>query len=153
MTEVVAHIEATHHVFLRRELPRLAKIIATVARVHAEGHPEMAQVEQVFTALHAALIPHLEHEENVVFPAVRRLAAGERDPVLKTSLEQMRGEHDHAGAAIHKLRDLLKDYAEPEDACRLFKEMLAGLRALERDTLTHVHLENSVLLPRALAQQ
>ena len=153
LPELVEHLEASHHVFLRRELPRLAKIIATVARVHAEGHPEMAAVKETFNALHEELIPHLEHEEQVVFPAVRKLAASEQDPVLEKALEQMRGEHDRAGAAIHKLRDLLNDYEQPEDACRLFKEMLSGLLALEKDTLTHVHLENSVLLPRCLAKR
>ena len=58
-----------------------------------------------------------------------------------------------AGAAIHTLRRLTNDYAPPEDACALFKEMLRGLRALEKDTLAHVHLENNVLLPRCLAKR
>ena len=151
LPELLAHIEATHHVFLRRELPRLAKIVATVHRVHGESHPELAEVENTFGALHEELIPHLKHEETVVFPAVLQLVAGTREPVLETSLLQMRGEHDGAGAAIHKLRDLLKGYLPPEDACTLYKEMLAGLLALEKDILMHVHLENNVLLPRCLA--
>ena len=153
LPELVEHIETTHHVFLRRELPRLEKIVATVARVHAEAHPEMAEVLEVYRTLQGELLPHLVHEEEVVFPAVRKLSKGVKTPALADALEQMRGEHDKAGAAIHTLRRLTNDYEPPEDACMLFKEMLRGLLALEKDTLAHVHLENNVLLPRCLAKR
>lgn len=151
LAELVDHIESTHHVFLRRELPRLAKIVETVTRVHMEAHPELLSVLATFTALHDELLPHLEHEETFVFPAVRKLAEGAEDATLRKALARMRTEHDTAGAAIHELRRLTGGYKPPEDACALYKQMLSGLRAIEQDTLAHVHLENNILLPRCLA--
>jgi len=42
-------------------------------------------------------------------------------------------------------------FVEPVDACAKYREMLAGLAALERDMHQPVHLENNVLLPKALS--
>lgn len=151
LTELVDHIVSTHHVFLRRELPRLAEIIATVTEVHGESHPELAEVQATFQALQAELTPHLRHEEDIIFPAIRKLDQEAPTEALLTALRRMRHEHDGAGAALHTLRRLTGDYTPPADACSLFKEMLRGLLALEEDTLRHVHLENNVLLPRCLA--
>ncbi len=65
-------------------------------------------------------------------------------------LEEMRTDHDEIGEQLHQLRKLTDGFAVPEDACAKYKEMLTGLEALERDLHIHVHLENNVLLPRAL---
>ncbi|MGH9561593.1 MAG: DUF542 domain-containing protein, partial [Terracidiphilus sp.] len=38
--EVIRHIVATHHAFVRSELPRLQTMVAKVARKHGPIHPE-----------------------------------------------------------------------------------------------------------------
>ena len=148
LPDLIQHLETTHHAYLRRELPRLSKIVATVHRVHRAKHPELDDVKRIYDQLAAELPVHLKAEETKLFPAIRRAAAG---PVLADVLnhiEQLTREHDTAGEALHALRALTKNYVVPEGACRLYKEMLRSLVALERDMHTHVHLENSVLFPR-----
>ncbi len=147
--ELMDHIIDTHHAFLRRELPRLTGLVATVTRVHGEAHPELIEVKQLYAALRKDIGPHLESEETMVFPAIRALPATKAADVEKL-LEGMRTEHDHVGGLLHRLRELTDGYKHPEDACVLYGQMLDGLAALERDLHTHVHIENEVLLPRAL---
>jgi regulator of cell morphogenesis and NO signaling len=60
-------------------------------------------------------------------------------------------EHERAGAALGRLRELTDGHKAPAWACNSYRALLDGLDRLERDMHEHVHLENHVLFPRALA--
>lgn len=147
LTELLDHIEATHHEFLKRELPRLAGMMRTVLKVHGAAHAELAEVAEIYHTLHTELAAHLETEETQWFPAIRN-AVPSADPALTAGI---RHEHDRAGEALHRLHELTNGFAPPEDACNLYRALLDGLAALAADTHTHVHLENNVLIPRLTA--
>jgi len=149
ISDLMDHIVATHHTWLRRELPLISEATQTVLRVHGENHPELTEIAATFEGVHTALLPHLEQEEQHLFPAIRALAAGENNGEVKAQLASMHADHDEIGAALHRLRSLTGDFEPPADACAKYKEMLSGFLALERDIHTHVHLENNVLMPRA----
>ena len=61
----------------------------------------------------------------------------------------MEHEHDNAGRALGRIRELTSDYEPPTDACNTFRALYAQLAELERDLHTHIHLENNILFPRA----
>jgi regulator of cell morphogenesis and NO signaling len=149
------HIERTHHDYLRQELPRLTALVAKVAHVHATNHQELATVEAVFAELRAELEPHMMNEERVLFPAIRYLeSTGQAMQFpfgsLKNPIRAMVNEHDHAGDALARLRQLTADYVPPAGACNTYRVMLDGLATLERDMHQHVHKENNILFPRAV---
>jgi regulator of cell morphogenesis and NO signaling len=148
--ELMDHIVARHHTWLRRELPLLVETTKTVHRVHGKKHAELKQISEIVDNLPEVILPHLAHEEQNVFPAIKKLATGVPADNVARFLEEMRTDHDALGEQLHQLRKLTDGFAVPEDACAKYKEMLTGLEALERDLHTHVHLENNVLLPRAL---
>ena len=60
-------------------------------------------------------------------------------------------EHDEVANGLARLRTLTAGYEPPVDACNSYRAMLDRLRTLEHDTHRHVHEENNVLFPRALA--
>jgi regulator of cell morphogenesis and NO signaling len=60
-------------------------------------------------------------------------------------------EHDSAAAALRELRRLTRDYDAPVDACGTYRALLSRLSDLEADLHVHIHKENNVLFPRALA--
>ena len=62
----------------------------------------------------------------------------------------MEHEHDNAGNALAKIRELTADYRLPEDACNTFRALYDGLQALEGDLHEHIHLENNILFPKAV---
>ncbi|MNY77331.1 Iron-sulfur cluster repair protein YtfE [compost metagenome] len=49
------------------------------------------------------------------------------------------------------MRELTGGFAPPEDGCNSYRALFAGLAELESDTFTHIHKENNILFPRALA--
>ena len=59
--------------------------------------------------------------------------------------------HESAGNALKRLRELTHDYEVPEDACNTWRALWHGLAALEGAMHEHIHLENNILFPRALA--
>jgi regulator of cell morphogenesis and NO signaling len=149
------HIEQTHHAYLKNELPRLTAIVAKVAAVHGEHHPELRQVERTFAELRAELEPHMFKEERILFPAIRHLEQAAAPPAfpfgtVANPIRMMEFEHDHSGDALERIRALTGDYQPPEGACNTYRAMLDGLRQLEQDMHLHVHKENNILFPRAV---
>jgi regulator of cell morphogenesis and NO signaling len=65
----------------------------------------------------------------------------------------MEHEHDDAGRALLRMRELTSGFTPPVDACNTFRAMLDGLAELETDTHRHVHKENHVLFPGALKKE
>lgn len=156
LPDLMNHIVTNHHGWLRRELPPLLATTNTVLRVHGDSHSELAEVAATLKKINDAVLPHLDEEEQSVFPALRKLVAGEPPADIAKQLKSLRSDHDDLGTELHRLRELTDGFKVPADACAKYREMLTGLTALERDMLQHVHLENNILLPQSqslLAEQ
>ncbi len=147
LRDLLDHIVGTHHVYLRHALPALQTKVDKIAQVHGENHPELWQVRELFAGLKMELESHLKKEEDVVFPAIRRLEAGV--PLPESAMGELEEEHQKVGDTLHKLRRLTGTYHVPADACPTYRAAMTGLAALEADTHHHVHKENNILLPRA----
>lgn len=158
MTELADHIEQTHHAYLRRELPRLDRMTAKVSRVHGDADRRLHAVRAAFVDFQAEVIPHLFKEEQVLFPYLRVLDnAREQPPAfhcgsVEAPIRQMEHEHEQAGAALRTMREATDAYQPPEWACNTYRALLEGLAELERDMHLHVHAENNVLFPKAIAR-
>ena len=81
-TELVDHLEATHHRYLWEELPRLSALVAKIVGVHGERHPELGDVAACYEQVRADLEPHLLKEERVLFPMIRELAVADHGAVV-----------------------------------------------------------------------
>lgn len=148
--KLAEYIVETHHEFLRRELPRLHTMAQRVAKVHGGHTPSLVELFEVFVGLEEELGTHLMKEERILFPAIANLAANEAAPgLLDGPIACMLHEHDDAGNALKRLRELSTDYQPPAGACNTYRALFAGLNDLEVDLHRHIHLENSVLFPRA----
>ncbi|MEX0655832.1 MAG: iron-sulfur cluster repair di-iron protein [Phycisphaeraceae bacterium] len=155
LAELAGHIEQTHHAYLRRELPRLSAMVEKVATVHGPSHAWLIELRQVFTGFVQELSAHMLKEERVLFPMIRQLEAGQANAAehcggVGNPVRMMEHEHDQAGDALAKMRELTAGFTPPEGACNTFRAMLDGLAELEHDMHQHVHKENNILFPRAM---
>jgi regulator of cell morphogenesis and NO signaling len=148
------HIVATHHAYLREELPLLATLAVKVERAHGARHPELANVRALVEVLRADLEPHLDEEERVLFPAIRALAAAGPQELAAGAVAEpiatMGVEHERVAEIFESLRRASDDYAIPADACASYRSLYERLPAVERDTHVHIHKENHALFPAAL---
>jgi len=158
--DVIAHIQNTHHRYVRAEIDRLRPLLDKVCNVHATRHPQLLQLRSDFHSLAQELSTHMMKEEMVLFPYIARMEesvlAGE--PILPAPfgtvtnpVAKMVHEHDSAGRLMRHMRELSDGYAPPDGACASYKTLYWALAEFERDLHQHVHLENNILFPRAIA--
>lgn len=156
LTELADHIEATHHAYLREELPRIDFMTEKVSRVHGDKDARLHKVREAFVALKAELEPHMMKEERILFPIVRQLEASAERPEfhcgsVANPIGQMEHEHDQAGRALEILNQMTDAYTPPQWACNTHRAMLDSLARLEADMHQHIHKENNVLFVKAVA--
>jgi len=149
LDELMDHIEQKHHSFMHAEIPRIGVMLEKVCRAHGEAHGSMlAQLSEVYQNLRVEIEAHLAKEEEVTFPAIRRLLAGQVDERVQRTIRELEHEHEVAGEALARMRDITRGYALPEEACTTFAALYTALQEMERDLHQHIHLENNILFPR-----
>jgi regulator of cell morphogenesis and NO signaling len=146
--DLIEHILGAYHKSLKEELPRLEAMARKVVDVHRDKQPEsLPELLSVYLGLKTELEQHMAKEEQILFPMIRSgQGAATQGPI-----SVMEHEHDSAGNALRRLRELTNDYEVPEEACNTWRALWHGLAALEESLHQHIHLENNVLFPRALA--
>ncbi len=154
LTELANHIVNTHHAFMASELPRISGLIEQVSNAHGQQQPELANVAEVFQMLRQELESHMDKEENILFPAIRAMEPSKSPQAfpfgsVANPIHAMEHEHDEAGNALRRLRELTGDFKPPANACPTYMVMLESLENLERDLHLHIHKENNILFPRA----
>jgi regulator of cell morphogenesis and NO signaling len=159
LASLAAHIVATHHAYISREVPRLNELAAKVVSRHGDTREELPVIQSKLAELGEELIAHQGKEEVVLFPYIgklERFAAGNGTMPrncfgsVTHPIEMMTRDHDFAGNLMAEIRKLSRDYTPPEGACPTFRAFYDGLREFEQDLHQHIHLENNILFPRAI---
>lgn len=155
------YIVNTHHSFVRGKLPEIGFYSNKVAHVHGSRHPELIEMYHLFEQLSVELSEHLQKEEDVLFPYIKELVRlkknGEKlttKPDFGTAanpVAMMKDEHETAGDIMEQIEQLSNGFTPPEDGCATYKVYFLNLEAFQKDLHKHVHLENNILFPKALA--
>ncbi len=156
--QLVDHIVATHHGYVRAAIPTIERYLAKLVEVHGTRHPELRQIRTCFESVSDELRQHMMKEEQVLFPYIKELAAHTdmcvraRSPfgTVGNPIAMMEREHREAAYALQLIRELTNQYTPPADGCTTYNVCLAELARFEADLHRHVHLENNVLFPAAL---
>jgi len=160
LTRLIDHVVSTHHTYVRSVSPTIGQYLAKLRDVHGARHPELHRVAAAFARLSSDLAQHLLKEEQVLFPYVRDLVDHADQPFgalrspfgsVANPIRMMEREHREAADELRIIRELTNSYTVPEDGCTTYAVCLAELAQFERDLHRHVHLENNVLFPRAVA--
>ncbi|CAN5856963.1 iron-sulfur cluster repair di-iron protein [soil metagenome] len=156
ITEVADHIQESRYGYLDNALPRLESLVNRVANVHGDQHPELVELRRVFAILKLDLEEHRIQEEEVLFPMCRELDAARVRPdfyrrTVRNPISVMADEHDNVALALAELHELAAGFEPPSDSCSAYLAMLEGLAELERRLHQHIHEENNVLFPKAMA--
>lgn len=158
------YIVQNHHQYVKHALPEIQPVLEKVFLKHGEKHPELGQIREQFMALQKELQTHMYHEEHILFPSINalvressRLLPVENIAHTMTSLDpvvlDLRNEHERVGECMRCIRSASNNYTLPADACSSFASLYSRLREFEADLHLHVHLENNLLFPKALALQ
>lgn len=155
------YIENTHHRYVEQKIGEIKPFLSKVVKVHGNYHPELKEIEDLFTEGATALAQHMKKEELILFPYIRKmiqtLNSGKPLPEahfgsLENPIAMMRAEHETEGERFAQIAELSHNYEPPQEACTTYRVVYAMLEEFEADLHRHIHLENNILFPGALNQ-
>lgn len=150
------YIEKKHHRYVRAKIVEIVPFLNKVARVHGDNHPELKEVEELFHHSAEELTAHMQKEEKILFPFIRKMVgAGTISEVpfgtIQNPIRMMMMEHENEGDRFRRIALLTDNYTAPADACNTYRVTFSLLKEFEEDLHLHIHLENNILFPRAVA--
>lgn len=160
--DLTRYIREKHHRYVREAIGRIKTLLEKVKAKHGGNHPEIAEVQRLFTEVGQEMIMHMQKEEQILFPYIDALERstsgnGSLEPpffqTVKNPIHAMMKEHDSAGDLVKQIRKASGDYTPPTEACTSYKALYQDLREFEADLHQHVHLENNILFPRAVEME
>ena len=160
LAELIQYILDKHHVYTNEEMSRLEALAAKVVGAHAANHPELLATRDLLVQLFAELKGHMFKEEQILFPFIvefeQSVLQSRPTPsapfgTVVNPIRMMTVEHDHAGDILRELRKVSGNYQAPDDACLSYQTFYQALEAFEQDLHQHIHLENNLLFPKAIA--
>ncbi len=159
-SRLTAYIVERHHAYVRDALPSIASHLERVVATHGDRHPELLRIADRLARVERELRQHLMKEEELLFPYIRAVEAaveGRRPPpsdlfgTVQNPIRMMESEHRSADNEMALIRELTQGFALPSDASSSYRACFAELAAFEADLRRHIHLENNLLFPKALA--
>jgi regulator of cell morphogenesis and NO signaling len=160
LTEYISNV---HHSYLIKAFPEIEDYLGRFVEGHFSKFHYLHELQADFRQLHQELIPHMQQEENIIFPYIRQIenAYLKDEPyaallvrTLRKPVENMM-QHEHVlvSQTLLKFRGFTGNYAVPLNACVNHKVTFMKLRELDSDLVEHMHLENNILFPKSLAME
>lgn len=157
------YIINVHHRYLFTTIPALSVSLRHFAEEHTGKYPYYAIINGHVASLENEIIPHLRHEEEVIFPYLRQVAhayqandsfAGLLVKTLRKPVARiMDSEHEILTNILFTFRELTGNYTPPAGACTSHRVILSRLKELDHDLTQHIYLENNILFPRVISME
>lgn len=154
------YIVNTHHKYVIQSMPIIFEYTQKVSKVHGERRPEVIEIAELFIKIMDELNHHMMKEENVLFPYIKILVATKKSSenlkpspfgTIKNPVNMMEMEHEQVGELLERIKELSDNFTPPENACNTHRVSFAKLKEFEEDLHQHIHLENNILFPKAIA--
>ncbi|MGZ3862107.1 MAG: iron-sulfur cluster repair di-iron protein [Bacteroidia bacterium] len=154
------YIVNTHHKYVRNNIPIILEYLEKVVHVHGDKYPQSSTILQLFNGVVDELVGHMIKEEKILFPYIKQLAAFKDNELsnpdcpfgtVKNPIGIMEDEHTTVGNLFKTIRELTHDYVPPVGACTTHRISYLKLKEFEEDLHRHIHLENNILFPKAIA--
>jgi regulator of cell morphogenesis and NO signaling len=160
LAQLIQRIVRVHHRRIRQDLPALSEMATRLEQNHAEHAPEHVALARLVSQLHKEMFEHIGREEQVLFPFI---ALMEEESSLsyppdsgcfravRTPIGRLRKDHENTCQILDELRQRTNDFRPTRTACGTKRALFAGLKTFDVDNREHLHLENNILFPRAIA--
>lgn len=152
-----------HHSYLRKALPETSDYVDRFLAGHRKKYPELDELEKIMKKMMKEIPPHMKKEEEIIFPYIKQIYHAWQHKESYASLlirtlrkpveEVMQGEHEAVGKQLHRIREITNHYTLPEKPCVTHRVTFLKLQELDNNLVQHIHLENNILFPKAIAME
>lgn len=160
---LTSYIINIHHQYLRQSLPIISERLNKFVEEHARKFAWLPQLQYHFNEFKSSIMPHLLHEEEIIFPYIRQIArafeskesyAGLLVRTLRKPVEElMHHEQELLAGMLKQLRELTNNYTPPPNGCTSHYLVFCLLNELDDNLMQHFYLENSILFPKAIQME
>ncbi len=147
---LLTYLANSHEYYIREKIPLIQSLFSTfLARM---DHPAKTQLERFFNEYIEEVTEHIEYEEKVAFPYIKKLVSGEKNPQIKGrdrdyGISVFEERHTNIEDKLSDLKNLLIKYLPPSSDQFLRIRIINELFDLEQDLGNHARLEDQVLIP------
>ena len=151
------YIVNVHHGYVQKNGPLLREMSQAVADHHGKTNPELNIIRDKVDEMIAELNAHMKKEERILFPYIKQIDSHTGADMsaafgsVMQPISVMENDHDIVGALLKDMNECSNNFTAPANACNSFKFLYHKLSEFENDLHTHIHLENNILFPKAVA--
>jgi regulator of cell morphogenesis and NO signaling len=160
---LIDYIINIHHAYLKKALPDTKEQLEKFTEGHRKKFPALTELTGIFNDLTTEMLPHMQHEEEIIFPYIRQIAhaynnkesyAGLLVRTLRKPVENvMHHEHESINKSLSLMRQLTNTYTPPLNSCTNHHVIFMKMLEIDTDLVQHMYLENDVLFPRAIQME
>lgn len=160
LTELIEYCVGNCHQPAKREISIIYDIAHVVAYKHSDRYPQLGKLSETLFLSFDTLLRHLRMEESSFFPIIVQASKKGRHPdtlnktipeYIYEMAETIPKAHDAIVNDLVIFRELTGYYTIPDDGDFLFKYLFEKMKRLDREMSFHMHLENTILFPKAIA--
>ena len=156
------YVEKTHHRYVEEKSAMLIPYLNKLGKVQAERQRERFEINELFIGSAQDLAAHMKKEELILFPFIKQMVEAKKngEPLpaprfgtVENPVAMMKHEHEAEGERFVKIAELTNNYEFPDDACGTYQVTYRMLEDFQNDLHKHIHLENNILFPKAIAME
>lgn len=160
LDQLANHIEKTHHRFTEAKISELKPLLAKLAEEQGNSNPAIIELQKTFEISAGDMASHMKKEELILFPFIKKMMQTKKSQAqitvphfgtVQNPVNMMLHEHDEQSKLLQKIKELTNYFALPENASDDLKSVYEKLKAFDTDMHKHIHLENNILFPKAVA--
>ena len=160
LSKLIKHIVDVHHAYVKENSQIMIQYADKVARVHGHHYTELLEIKDLVHQAVNEMQAHMQKEEVMLFPYIVKLEEHQKDNeanlvapfgTVKNPIGVMEDEHEVVGDIFKRISSLSNTYTPPEAACNTYRAFYHKLDEFEQDLHKHIHLENNILHPKAIA--
>ena len=161
MASLIEYILQHHHAGCRSQIARITDRIREMSGADQGRHPPLAKLKILFSKMAEEMEEHIHEEEVVVFPFLVQAekASLKNEPIpqpfkhyseFSHPLRILQWEYGLMGREWREIHELTHHFQAPPGEEAYWESLYTSLKEMEKDAREHVHLENNILLSRAI---
>lgn len=156
---VVEYLKHAHHIFLKKSLPFMRKLIEKLDETKYEFPDLIKDLKFVFPLFIEDFIHHIYEEEDGLFEYVNDLRKVQKGEIPQTKiftrleeicLEDLYHHHEDADDEMRGIRRITNNYTRGINTDLHLRTIYRELKDFEKELVFHANVENEILFPKAL---
>jgi len=153
---IVDYLRKTHVYYIENQIPLIEKLLNTLLHPRPSGARNLKLIQKFFLEYKQELFNHLEREEQLTFPYVKKVyrlyhtphpSPREKRALSKYSMHVYEEEHSDVDEKLYDLKNILIKYVRSTSMQAVYHEVIFELFRLEKDIQNHTRIENNILMP------